>query len=173
VASDQALAVNDLQTIIIPTKKHSLYRTVLTTMSTHAATTSAVFALGKAACRIVDFLPALKEDTDILGFTVDDLTAEIKLLGLGCDSAHATLQGKVEQRETTHLTHAVDNGLWDCLVMQVEEASRTLQELELFIQNVRREVVGHVDKGKEMATTRTRVIRHIDDLYLTMLLTNM
>jgi chitinase len=173
VASDQALSVNDLQTIIIPTKTHSVYTAVLTTMSTHAATTSAVFALGQAAWKIVDFLPAVKEDTDILGFTVDDLTADIKLLGLGCESAYATLQGKVEQRETTHLTHAVDNGLWDCLVMQVEEASRTLQDLEHFIQKVRGEVVGHLDKDKEMAITRTRVVRHIDDLYLTVLLKNM
>jgi hypothetical protein len=147
-------------------------------MSTHTAISSAVFALSRVTWRIGDFLPALKQNSDIPDSAVGDLIAEVKSFGRRCESAHATLQERVEQKETTHSVHTVDNVLWDCIAVQVDEASRTLQELELFIQDVRGEetrriAAGHLDKGKEMATTRTRVVRHIDDLYFTMLLTNM
>jgi hypothetical protein len=152
---------------------------LVTTMSMPVATTSAVLALGKRAWRIVDSLPILKGDIDILGLTVDDLAAEIKSLALKCESAYITLEEKVEKGETAHLTQAVDGGLWDCLAMQVNEASRTLQDLELFIQSVRGEEarcigLGQLDEDREkIAITKTRVVRHIDDLYFTLLLIKM
>jgi hypothetical protein len=146
-----------------------------TAISTHAATASTLLALSKAVWRVVEALPALKEDFDILGFTVDELAAEIKSFGLQCESAHATL----EERDTAQSVPGVDKRLWDCLAMQVDEASRTIQVLELFIKNIRREETrclgtGQLEKSKEItATTKARVVRHVDDLTFTMILINM
>jgi hypothetical protein len=121
-----------------------------TAMSTHATIVSTLLTLSKAAWRAVEALPALKEDVDILGFTVDELAAEIKSLGLQCESVYATL----EERDTAQSVPGVD-------------------------KNIRREETrclgtGQLEKSKEItATTNARVVRHVDDLTFTMILINM
>jgi hypothetical protein len=147
-------------------------------MSTHATTASEVFALSKAVWRVMESLPVLKEDVDILGLTVDELAAELKLLGLQCESTYATVEEMLEESHTAHSICAVDNRLWECLAMQVDEAIRTMNAIEIFITNVRGEEtrylgLGQSGKSKEMiARTKARVARHVDSFYLTMILFN-
>jgi hypothetical protein len=124
----------------------------------------------------MESLPVLKEAVDILGLTVDELGVGIKSLGLQCESTHATMEEMLEERHTAHSISAVDNRLWKCLAMQLDEAIQTIHAIELFITNVQREEtrclgLGQSGKSKEMiAGTKARVVRHVDSLYLTMIL---
>jgi hypothetical protein len=147
------------------------------TMSTYATTSSAVFALSKAVWRVMESLPVLKEDVDILGLTVDELAAEFKSLGLQCESTYAMVEEMLGERHTAHSIYAVDNRLWECLAMQVDEAIRTIQAIEIFITDVRGEEtrclgLRQSDKSKEIERTKARVVQHVDSLYLTMILFN-
>ena len=144
-------------------------------------TASVVFALSKAAWQLGSSLFRLDQDSKIVHITVKDLAEEVNLLGTGCDLAHAELEEVVSKIETASLSpHGVDSRIWKCLATQVEESSRTIQELELFVKKVREEepdFIGQVHRQKKLdksrdqiASVRTKVRRHTDNLRTTLLL---
>lgn len=120
-------------------------------MSTTVATTSAVLALSKAAWRVGLSLSTLNEDADIIGSAVQDLAAEVKELGIGCDQAHATLEEVADKKTTASpAIQTADDTLWACLAVQVDEASRMIQELELFINIVRGEETRFIGQAQRL-----------------------
>jgi hypothetical protein len=153
-------------------------------MSLAVTTASAVLALSKATWRVGVSLSTLSEDDNSHGFTIKDLATEVKSLGVECDLTYAILD-EVEDRSkrASTATHNVGNRLWECLTMQVEESSSTIQELKLFVKILRGEETRFIgqaqrlrklDKGRDkIVTTRTRVARHVDDFRFTLLLIDM
>jgi hypothetical protein len=153
-------------------------------MSATVATTSAVLALSKAAWRTGLSLSALNEDADIIDPAVRELAKEVNLLGIECGQAFTTLAGVTDKKLTAPPSiQPADDTPWHCLAIQVDEASRMIQEVEHMINIVRGEdarFIGQaqhlrkLDKIKEkVAHTRIRVTRHIIDLRFTLLLINM
>ena len=156
---------------------------MVVTPFTAVGTASAVLALSKAAWKLGSSLSKLDQDTKIVDTTIKNLAGEVKSLGNECDLVYAELEDVVSKSETgSPLPYDIDGRMWNCLVTQVEEASRTLQELELFVKSVRGEVSNFVgqaqrqkklDKSKDqIASIRTKVSRHTDNLRTTLLLIN-
>ena len=150
---------------------------------TPLGTASAVLALSKAAWKLGSSLSKLDQDTEIVDTTIKNLAGEVKSLGNECDLVYAELEEVVSKFETVSpLPSDVDGTMWNCLVTQVEETGRTMQELELFVQSIRGEessLVGQaqhqrkLDKSKDqIASIRTKVCRHSDNLRTTLLLIN-
>ncbi len=150
---------------------------------TAVGTASAVLALSKAAWKLGSSLSKLDQDTIIVDNTVKNLAGEVKSLGNECDLVYAELEEVVSKTETVSpLPYDVDGTIWSCLVMQVEEIGRTMQELEVFVQSIRGEKSSFVgqaqrqrklDKSKDqIASVRTKVCRHNDNLRTTLLLIN-
>lgn len=147
------------------------------------ATASAVLALSKAAWKLGSSLSKLDQDTNIIDTTVKNLVGEVKSLGNECDLVYAELEEIVSKSETgSPLPCDLDGRVLDCLVTQVEEAIRTMQELELFVKCVTGEESSFIgqaqrqtklDKSKDqIASIRTKVCRHTDNLRTTLLLFN-
>lgn len=139
---------------------------------TAAGTASAVLALSKAAWKLGSALSNLHQDTRTVDTTVRNLAEGVKSLGNVCDIVYAELEEIVSKSE-------VDGRIWNCLVTQVEETSRTIQELELFVKSVRGEksgLIGQAQRQREskdqIAGIRTKVCRHTDNLRTTLLLIN-
>ena len=147
---------------------------------TAAGTASAVLALSKAAWKLGSSLSNLHQDSRIVDTTVRNLAEEIKSLGNECDLAYAELEEIVSRSETgSPPPYDVDCRIWNCLATQVEETSRTIKELELFVKSVRGEkfnFIGQTQRQREskdqIAGIRTRVCRHTDNLRTTLLLIN-
>jgi len=149
------------------------------TTFTASGTTSAVLALGKASWRIGIALSNLDEDADIVGVKVKDLSGEVKALGNECDLIYATLEELDGATGPSPMT-GVDSAMWDCLGTQVDEACRTVHELELFVRIVKGEETRFIgqaqrsrrlDKSKDrIAETGIRVVRHTNAFRLTLLL---
>lgn len=146
-------------------------------------TDSAVLALSKAAWKLGISLSKLDQDTKIVDTTVKNLAGEVKSLGNECDLVYADLEEIVNKNETgSPPPYDVDGRMWDCLAMQVEETSRTMQELELFVKSVRGEESSFIgqaqrqrklDKSKDqIASIRTKVCGHTNNLRITLLLIN-
>jgi len=146
-------------------------------------TASAVLALSKAAWKLGSSLSKLDQDTKIDDTTIKNLAGEVKSLGNECDLVYAELEEVASKSETgSPLPYDDDGRMWNCLATQVEETSRTMQELELFVKSVRWEgfsFVDHaqcqrkLDKGNgQIASIRTKVCRHTDNLRTTLLLIN-
>lgn len=153
------------------------------TSFTAVGTAAAVLALSKAAWKLGSCLSKLDQDTQIVDATVKNLAAEVKSLGNECDLVHAELEEVGSKRETgSPLPCDVDGRMWNCLVTQVEETSRTMQELALFVKSVRGEESSFIgqaqrqrklDKSKDqIACIRTKVCTHTDNLRATLLLLN-
>jgi hypothetical protein len=153
-------------------------------MSGVAATASAILALSKATWRVGLSLSTLSEDVDIIGFTTQDLAAEVKSLGVECDLTYSILDEVKDKAErASAATHSVYHRLWECLAMQTEESSATIQDLDLFVKILRGEETRFIgqaqrlrklDKGRDkVATTRTRIARHVDGFRFTLLLIDM
>ena len=151
--------------------------------STAVGTASAVLALSKTAWKLGSSLLKLDQDTKIVNTTIKNLAGEVKSLGNECDLVYAELEDAVSKSETgSTLPYDIDGRIWNCLVAQVEETSRTLQDLELFVKSVSGEVssfVGQAQRQKKLdrskdqiASTRTKVSRHTDNLRDTLLLIN-
>ena len=150
---------------------------------TAASTASAILALSKAAWKVGSSLSKLDQDTKIVDTTVKNLADEVKSLGNECDLVYAEVEEVVSKSETgSPSPDDVDGRIWNCLVMQVEEINRTMQELELFVKNVREEesrFIGQaqrqrkLDKSKDqIASIRTNVCSNTDNLRTTLLLIN-
>lgn len=150
-----------------------------TTAFTASGTTSVVLALGRASWRIGVALSNLDEDTEIVNFNVKDLSGEVKTLGIECDALYTRLE-ELNGGTGRSLISGVDDGLWNCLATQVDEACRTVHELELFVRIVRGEETRFIgqaqrlrklDKSKgKIAETSIRVVRHTNNFRLTRLL---
>ena len=152
-------------------------------LSTAVGTASAVLALSKVAWKLGISLSKLDQDTRIVDTTVKNLAGEVKSLGNECDLVYAELEEVISKSETgSPPPYDVDGRMWNCLATQVEETSRTMQELELFVQSVRGEEFSFIvhaqrqkklDKSKDqIASIRTKVFRHTDNLRTTLLLIN-
>ena len=156
---------------------------MVVTPFTAVGTASAVLALSKAAWKLGSSLSKLDQDIKIVDTTVKNLAEEVKSLGNDCDLVYAELEEVVSKSETgSPLPYDADGRMWNCLVTQVEETSRTMQELELFVKSIRggeSSFVGHAqrqrkrDESKDhIASIRTKVCRHTDNLRTTLLLIN-
>ena len=150
---------------------------------TAVGTASAVLALSKAAWKLGSSLSKLDQDTKIVDTTVKNLAGEVKSLGNECDLVYTELEEVGSKSETgSPLPGDVDGKMWSCLVTQVEETSRTMQELELFIIGVRgaeSNFIGQAQRQRKLdnskdqiACIRTKVCRHTDNLGTTLLLIN-
>jgi hypothetical protein len=142
-----------------------------------------VLALSKAAWRLGISLSKLHQDTQIVDNTVKNVAEELKLLGNECDLLYAGLEEVVSKNETgLPPPHDVDSTLWDCLATQVEETSRTVQEMELFVKSIRGEessFLGQAQRQRrlnrckdQIESFRTKVSRHTDNLRLMLQLIN-
>jgi hypothetical protein len=156
---------------------------MVVTPLTAVGTASGVLALSKAAWKLGISLSNLDQDTRIVDATVKNLAGEVKSLGNECDLVYAELEEAVSKSETgSPPPYDVDGRMWDCLAMQVEETSRTVQELELFVKSIRGEESSFIsqaqrqrklDKSKDqIASIRTKVCRHTNNLRTTLLLIN-
>ena len=156
---------------------------MVVTTFTAMGTASAVLALSKAAWKLGTSLSKLDQDTTIVDTTIKNLAGEVKSLGNECDLVYAELEEVVSESETvSRLPYDFDGRIWNCLVTQVEEASRTIQELELFVESVRGEESSFIgqaqrqrklDKSKDqIASIRTKVCRQTGNLCTTLLLIN-
>jgi hypothetical protein len=153
-------------------------------MSIAIAPASAVLALSKATWRVGVSLSTLDDYVDDLGFTVKDIAAEVKSLGVECDLTYAILDEVKEKSERAlAATNSVYHRLWESFAMQAEESSATIQDLDLFAKVLRGEETRYIgqaqrlrklDKSKDkMATTRARIARHVDDFRFTLLILDM
>ena len=156
---------------------------MVVTPLTAVGTASAVLALSKAAWKLGSSLLKLDQDTKFVDTTIKNLAGEVKLLGNECDLIYAELEDVVSKTETgSPLPDSIDGRMWDCLVTQIEETSQTLQELELFVKSIKGEIsnfAGHAQRQKKLdktkdqiASIRTNVFRHTDNLRTTLLLIN-
>lgn len=153
------------------------------TLFTALGTASAVLALSKAAWKLGSSLSKLDQDSRIVDTTVKNLAGEVKSLGNECDLVYKELEEIVGKSETgSPPPYDVDGRMWNCLATHVEETSRTMQELELFVKSVRGEESSFIgqaqrqwklDKSKDqIASIRTKVCRHTDNLRITLSLIN-
>lgn len=165
-----------------PQRAHQSAAMVVTPV-TAVGTASAVLALSKAAWKLGSSLAKLDQDTNVVDSTVKNLVGEVKSFGNECDLVYAELEEVVSKSETgSSLPSDIDGRMLNCLLTQVEETSRTMQELELFVKSVGGEesiFIGQaqrqrkLDKSKDqIATIRTQLSRHTDNLCTTLLLIN-
>ena len=156
---------------------------MVVTPFTAVGTASAVLALSKTAWKLGSSLSKLDQDTKIIDTMVKNLAEEVKSLGNEYDLVYAELDEVVSKNETgSTLPYDVDGRIGNCLIMQVEETSRTMQDLELFIESVGGEesnFVGQVQRQRKLnkskdqiASMRIKVDRHTNDLRTTLLLIN-
>ena len=148
---------------------------------TAVGTASAVLALSKGAWKLGSSLSKLDQDLKTVGTTVKNLAGEVKALGNECDLVYAELEEVASKSETrSPPPYDVDGRMWKCLAAQVEESSRTIQELELFVESLaEEESIGHAQRQRKLensmekiASIRTKVGRHTDNLHNTLLLIN-
>lgn len=144
-----------------------------------ADTASAVLALSKAAWKIGSSLSKLDQDTTIVDTTVKNLVEDVKSLGNECDLVFAELEEVVSKSETgSPLPCGVNGNMLNCLVTQVDETRRTMQELELFVKSARGEessFIGQAQRQRkkdQIASIRTKVCTHTDNLRTILLLIN-
>lgn len=162
--------------------------TMVVTSLTAADMASAVLALSKAAWKLGSCLSKVNQDNiKLVDITVQSLAEEVKSLGNECDLVYAELEDDINRKVEAGSSlpyYGDDSRIWDCLAMQVEEAGRTMQELELFVKNARGEAESSfisqaqrqrkLDESEDqIASIRIKVRRHTDNLRTTLLLINM
>ena len=156
---------------------------MVVTPFTAVGTASAVLALSKAAWELGNSLSKLDQDTKIVDTTVKNLAGEVKSLGNECELVYAELEEVSSKSETgSPLPYDVDGRIWSCLVTQLEETSRTIQELELFVKAIRGEESSFIgqpqrqrkrDKIKDqIANIRIKVCWHTENWRTMLLLIN-
>jgi hypothetical protein len=156
---------------------------MMATPFTAVGTTSAVLALSNVAWKLGSSLLKLDQDTKVVDTTVTNLAVEVKSLGKECDLVYAELEKVVSRSEPgSPPPYDVDDRLWNCLATQMQETSRTIQELELFVKSAREEGSSffgqaqrqrRLDNSKDqIASIRTKICRHTDNLHTTLLLIN-
>ncbi len=148
---------------------------MVATPFTAVGVASGVLALSKAAWKLGSSLSKLNQDTNIVDASVQNLAAEVKSLANECDLVYAELEEVASKAETAAPPlDDVDGRMWNCLATQVEESSRTMHELDLFVKNFRGEessFIGPAQRQRnQIASIRTKVGRHTDNLRTTRLL---
>ena len=155
---------------------------MMATQFTAVGTAFAVLALSKAAWKLGISLSKLGQDTKTVDTEIKSLVEEVKSLGNECDLVYAELE-EVDRKRTGSSPHYdFDGGIWSCLATQVEETNQTIQELELFVKSVRGNeprFIGQSQRGRKLdkckdqiASIRTKVCRHTDNLRITLVLIN-
>jgi hypothetical protein len=156
---------------------------MVVTQFTAVGTASAVLALSKAAWKLGSSLSTLDQDTKTVDASVKNLAEEVKSLGNECDVVYAELEEIVSKSEIgPPQPYDADDRLWICLATQIEETSRTMHELELFVKGVRVEessFIGQAQRQRKLdqsrdqiASIRAKVCRQTDNLRTTLLLIN-
>lgn len=146
--------------------------------STAVDTVSTVKVLGQTAWNLGISLAKFDKDTRTVDSTVQKLAVDVKSLGNECDLIHAKLRESISKNEIgSPQPYDIDDRIWNCLALQVEETSRTMQELELFVKSVRGEDFSTTNRQKktdaskgQMTSFRIEVQRHFDNLRSTLLL---
>jgi ABC-type transporter Mla subunit MlaD len=140
---------------------------------------ASVLALSKTAWRLGITLSKLDYDTKTVNNAIQDLAGDVKSLSNECDVVYAKLEevlGKSSNESALH--HNVDARIGDCLASEVQDASRTIQELELFLSSLRgrKPFIGQAQRLNEskdqVAKFRTEVCGHTDNLRITLVLIN-
>jgi hypothetical protein len=148
-----------------------------------ADTVSAVLEVGKAVWKLGLSLSNVNQQTQIANTTIKNLAAEVKLLGDECDLIYVELEEVINKSRTSSTPpYDVHGRIWNCLATQTEEISRTMQELELFVKSIKAEKSSFNSKAQsqgkpdeikdQIASLRTKVYRHTDNLRTTLLLLN-
>ena len=156
---------------------------MVVTPFTAVGTASAVLALSKAAWKLGKSFSKLDHDTKVVDTTVKNLAGEIKSLGHECELVYAELEKKSSKSETgSPLPYDFDGRLWSCLGTQVEETSRTIQELELFVKGIGGEESKFIDQPQrqrkrdnskdQIASIRIKVCWHTENWRTTLFLIN-
>lgn len=153
------------------------------TPSTAAGTTAAVLALSKRAWKLGIALSKLEQDADVVDTATRILTEDVKSLVIDCDLVYSELETVLSNSETGPARlYDVDDRIWGCLDMQMEEASHTMQELELYIESYKEtfQFISQAQREKKLseiklqiASIRSNVCRHAENLRTTLLLLNM
>lgn len=149
--------------------------------ATAVDTVTAVLVLSQTAWKLGVFLSKLDKDTSAVDNTVRNLAVDVKSLGNECDLIHAELREVISKSEIgSPQPYDVDGRIWSCLASQVEEASRTMQELELLVRSVRGGDSNPTNQTQrqmkldastnQMMNFRIAVHRHFDNLRSTLLL---
>ena len=110
----------------------------MATPHTAGRTASITLALSKTAWRLGISLSKLHQDTNNLDTTVENLAGDVKSLSNQCDLVYTKLEDIASKDNTVSppAYHFVDGRMWNCLAVQVEETSGTIQELDLYMKNV-------------------------------------
>jgi hypothetical protein len=147
-------------------------------------TASAVLALSKATWRLGTSFSKLTHDAKPVDSALKNLAEDIKSLSTECDLIYAKLDELTGRGSNeSPLPYVGDGRIFDCLTLQVREASQTIQELEQFVRSGRMEETEEVslvyhpqhlvqlnkslDQIEEMGND---VRRHTDNLRITLLL---
>ena len=156
---------------------------MVVTPFTAVGTASAVLALSKAAWKLGNSLSKLDQDTETVDTAVKNLAGEVKSLGNECELVYAELEKSSSKGDIgSTLPYDVYGRMWSCLVTQVEETSRTIQELELFVKGIRGEERNFIDQPQrqrkrdkskdQIASIRIKVCWHIENWRTMLLLIN-
>jgi hypothetical protein len=147
-------------------------------------TASAVLVLSKATWRLGTSFSKLDHDVKPVDSALKNLAEDIKSLSTECDLIYAKLD-KLAGRGSndSSLPYDGDGRMFECLTLQVREASQTIQELEQFARSVRMgkaeetSLVYHsqhlmqLNKSRDQIEERGHdVRRHTDSLRITLLL---
>jgi hypothetical protein len=115
---------------------------------------------------------------------VENLAGDVKSLSNQCDLVYTKLEDIASKDNTVSppAYHFVDGRMWNCLAVQVEETSGTIQELELFVKNVLGEDSSFITQGQlqkklenskdQIVNIRKKVCTHTDNLRTTLLMIN-
>ncbi|KAL8991804.1 MAG: hypothetical protein Q9169_007635 [Polycauliona sp. 2 TL-2023] len=113
--------------------------------------------------------------------TIKSFAEYIKSLSNTCDVLCADVKEVVKRSETgSPLPLSTDASIWRCLTAQVEEASRTIQEVNLFVKGIKEEKSDYIGQAQcwrilektqdQIPKIRTKVSRHEENLNDTLIL---
>lgn len=151
------------------------------TQSSALRTSSAIFALSKSAWKLGVLLTKLDYDSNQVDTNIKSLSDEVKSLSVECDLVYGEVEDVLQRCEAGVILHdEVDNRMWSCIAMQVDEADHTLRELKLLIQDIRGEKCGVTSQAQlqgklkrsqiQLTNITTKVCRHTDVLRTALLL---
>jgi hypothetical protein len=152
--------------------------------SSAVGTASAVLTLSQAAWKLGSSLSKLDQEAKAVDGVMQNLAESVKTLGHECDLLYAELDEAIKKSEMRSLLPDDVNGrMWQCLGTTVEETTRTMQELQLLVKNVRggeEDSMGQSPRQWKLHQTKPYIARikaqicgHSDNLHLIRLLINM
>lgn len=135
----------------------------------------AILALIKTTWRLGSSLSRLDQEPNSVDDTVKNLVWEVKSLGNECDLIYSELEDNAIGK---HDSSIIDGRIWTSLTTQIEATGHTLQQLDLFVQSIKRDTSAFVsqrqrslDNSKEQISDfRTKISKHADYLRLASLL---